>query len=1175
MPHASQIPVPSAGEAQAAPQSLLRWIWRSYLRAALIPLLFVELALIGVYLFSNALIRDENLEAMRAVARDQLTRTARQEAETLNATLAGISSATALLARQAELAYRTPWEPSPEEVGRYAYGPLGSWYTTRDIGQGAAFYSGIVPVGEAERAKALRLSQLDPFLKNLQQTNPLIVQAYLNTRDSLNRIYPYFDVSGQYAELMDIPSFNFYYEADAAHNPDGRTVWTDVYVDPAGSGWMASAIAPAYVDGALEGVVGVDVTVGRFVERIAGLELPWDGYAVLLNRDGVLLAVPPAAERDFGLTELTEHHYDKAIMADTFKPDDFNIFRRPDLKPLAALVGASAAGAGTLALDGAAGGGNGDGGSRLASWATIGETGWRLLVLAPESSIFADATALKDRFDRIGLMLIAAVTLFYAGFFALLYRRAQGMSRAISRPLGEVDAITDRIGAGQDLEQAPRFGILELERTADRIVAMGHRLADHRRAITATTDALEARNRLLATMLDTVPVPLFMIGPSGRYIGCNGHFAAFAGVPRDQVAGRTPADLFGEAAAQFGRDASGTTASTGSDGGAIRQYEAVLHNAAEGEDRTVMVGEAGFRGADGADAGMIGTFFDVTDAQRAADTLRRAKEQAEAADRSKSEFLANMSHELRTPLNAIIGYAEMLAEDAGDRGDEAYVPDLEKIRSSGKHLLALINDILDLSKIEAGRMSVDIAPFDADLLVEEVRAISAPLADANGNRIEVEAGPPLGIVLSDQTKLRQMLLNLVGNACKFTSGGVIRISSRGIRAPAPAVEFTVSDTGIGMTPEQLSRLFRRFTQADASTTRRYGGTGLGLAISRHFADMLGARINVSSEPGKGSAFTITLPAEFRGTAAAPPGTAAEDSRPDAAAPGPAGDPDPAAPGRTVRVLMIGDDPDLHDAVDGVVERRRAADRLADPLAGILMVLHAFGGTEGLRMARALRPDILVLDAELPCRDGRSLPESLLAEFGMACPPQILLVPSGSEPIPFHLLADAAECLAKPASADAIAEAIRRVAGTDAPMPSAQVASACDVLVVDDDAAARDVLRRTLERAGFTVAEAEDGLAALDRMQTRRPLAVVLDLDMPVPDGFRVLEMMRGDGRLSGIPIVVVTALDLDEEQVVRMDGQVDRVLRKGAYERDDLVRTVRRLIVGELADRELADLAGP
>lgn len=297
MSHSGQTPAPSAGEAKAAPQSLLGWIWRSYLRTALIPLLFVELALIGIYLFSNALIRDENLEAMRAVARDQLTRTARQEAETLNATLAGISSATSLLARQAELAYRTPWQAPPEEVERYAYGPQGSWYTIRDIGLGAAFYSGIVPVGEAERAKALRLSQLDPFLKNLQQTNPLIAQAYLNTRDSLNRIYPYFDVSGQYAELMDIPSFNFYYEADAAHNPDRRTVWTDVYVDPAGSGWMASAIAPAYADGVLEGVVGVDVTVGRFVERIAGLQLPWDGYAVLLNRDGVLLPCrpPPSA----------------------------------------------------------------------------------------------------------------------------------------------------------------------------------------------------------------------------------------------------------------------------------------------------------------------------------------------------------------------------------------------------------------------------------------------------------------------------------------------------------------------------------------------------------------------------------------------------------------------------------------------------------------------------------------------------------------------------------------------------------------------------------------------------------------------------------------------------------------------------------------------------------------
>jgi CheY-like chemotaxis protein len=475
-------------------------------------------------------------------------------------------------------------------------------------------------------------------------------------------------------------------------------------------------------------------------------------------------------------------------------------------------------------------------------------------------------------------------------------------------------------------------------------------------------------------------------------------------------------------------------------------------------------------------------------------------------------------------------------------------------------------------------MSVDITPFDVDQLIEEVGAMSSPLAEANGNRLELDVdgngGDGIGILLTDQTKVRQVLLNLIGNACKFTSGGTVRLSARCLLGARPAVEFKVSDTGIGMTPEQLSRLFRRFTQADTSTTRRYGGSGLGLAISRHFADMLGGRITVSSEPGKGSTFTLTLPATR--PAGAPAGESSASRGPgldDDALAALAGDSDtgagaPASRGGTIRVLMIDDDPQLHDAVDAALERGRAA----HASAASVMILHAFGGSEGLRMARALRPDLLVLDAELRCHDGQSLPESLLTDFDMACPPQILLVPSGSEPIPFNLLADAAECLAKPASAEAIADAIHRVSSLGMVSTEPEAPSGCDVLVVDDDASARDLLRRTLERAGFKVIEAEDGLGAIDLMRTNRPLVVVLDLGMPAPDGFQVLDLIRGDRRLNDTPIVVVTALDVDDERTVRMDGLVDRVLRKGAYERDDLVRTVRRLVVGEQADRELASL---
>jgi PAS domain S-box-containing protein len=292
----------------------------------------------------------------------------------------------------------------------------------------------------------------------------------------------------------------------------------------------------------------------------------------------------------------------------------------------------------------------------------------------------------------------------------------------------------------------------------------------------------------------------------------------------------------------------------------------------------VLFSSAEMRNGSGMLEGYVWLAQDMTELKRVQGELVRAKDAAEEANRAKSAFLANMSHELRTPLNAVIGYSEMLQEMADDRGQQDLLPDLGKIRWAGKHLLGLINDVLDLSKIEAGKVELRVESLDVLPLIDDAVSTIRPLVQKNGNRLEVACAEPLGAILGDQTRVRQVLFNLLSNACKFTENGLIRLEAKRTRRKGSGwVEFRVTDTGIGMSAEQLGRLYRPFMQADASTTRKYGGTGLGLAISRKFCQMMGGSLSAESELGKGSAFTVRLPGDTvaPGVLAAAPGGIAE------------------------------------------------------------------------------------------------------------------------------------------------------------------------------------------------------------------------------------------------------------------------------------------------------------
>jgi PAS domain S-box-containing protein len=596
------------------------------------------------------------------------------------------------------------------------------------------------------------------------------------------------------------------------------------------------------------------------------------------------------------------------------------------------------------------------------------------------------------------------------------------------------------------------------------------------------------------------PVAIVTLDPDHVVVTCNPAFEALYGYSQAEVVGRKLDELITTEATRA--EATGYTADAIN--GPVRgmgQRRRKDGTMVDVQLLAVPVFVAGER------VGMMGMYHDVTE-------LLRARRDAEAANTAKSRFLANMSHELRTPLNAIIGYSEILQEEVEEAGQPGLVPDLQKIRGAGKHLLALINDVLDLSKIEAGRMELYLETFDVPAMLEEVVTTVSPLVAANRNRLTV-IGEHAGAMRADLTRTRQVLFNLLSNACKFTEDGAITVT---VRAAADWIEFEVADTGIGMTESQQARLFQAFAQAEASTSKKYGGTGLGLAISRQFCRMMGGDIAVAGAAGVGTRFTVRLPRTVVDVSAAPGATPATSR------------------GTAGTVLVIDDDAAARDVLRRMFAREG------------FHVEEAAGGVEGLARARELRPDAITLDVLMPGMDGWAVLTSLKGDPDLADIPVIMLTVADEQRLGLAL--GAAEYLTKPIDRARLTAVLRRHVE----------AGRRTVLIVEDDEPTRTMLERTLEKAGWRVQAAENGRAALAALDAGLPDLILLDLMMPEVDGFAFLEALRQVPERAGIPVVVLTAKDLTDADRERLNGGVARVLQKSAAGTDTLVLQLRAAI---------------
>lgn len=794
--------------------TLFQWIWRSYFKTSLIPLLVVEIALICTYFLSNQFANKENIKTIETVAEQQLLHLAQREADGINKQLQGITQATRYLQNYTAqvMAGKNLWQK--DDPKRFAMSKDGVFYTAKDTGGSAVFYSGVVPIGEKEKQKAFKTAALDPALIAVKEAFSLIGQSYLNTFDSLNRIYPYFDVMPQYAPKMDIPTYNFYYEADLQHNPSRGVVWTDAYIDPAGQGWMTTAAAPVYnleKPDFLEGVVGVDITIKTIVDEVKALQIPWNGYGVLIDKSGVILALPDAGEDDWDIHNMTDSEYTQAIKQDTFRTDDYNLYlKKPDI---AQSIKNSTSDFHYTQLTQ----------NSILAWATVPETNWKLLVVVPMQTIFEPSNALSARLNNIAWLMIAGMLAFYSVFFTMLYRQSKKMSFSLSEPLHNMDEMVSQIAQGKHISLNYDFAVQELDSTATGILDMGNQLESAKRAREIAAAELQKRSEQLQMVFDVSPSGYLLVSTEHQILLVNKIISEFIGLPTKEILQLSDSQFWQTLSTQANEPICAFE-------NADKLYRVELIRPRQA---SLLCGMREIYLPSGELLGKLYFLHDVT--------------KEEEASRIKSEFLMHATHELRTPLSTIHGYTELLK--GGMIPAEMQPEIIDMVHEQSTWLITMITELLDLSRIEE-RAGADfvIEPYPLnELLTNAIEEFTIP-----ENRTPIIYKPLENeMVLNvDKEKFKRVLHCILDNAYKYSpDGGEVQIALHQNSTPK-FVEIEIIDAGLGLSEEEIPQVFERFYRVDKSGN--VPGAGLGLSLAKEIMTLLDGEIRIESELDKGS-----------------------------------------------------------------------------------------------------------------------------------------------------------------------------------------------------------------------------------------------------------------------------------------------------------------------------------
>ena len=682
-----------------------------FVKFSLIPILVVEVALIVLYFSINSYISSKNIQLLLKEAQSHSQVILKNEATIISDKLAEVSRMASILQFTHQNIMSNPKHFGlPFGEPKFDVAPNGVFYKTNQVGS-SLYYSSQTKITEVEKNKAIFTEAMDMSLKSVVDVNPNINAAYFNTWDNMNRLYPFIEkVYEQYASHIQMEDYNFYYLADLKHNPEKKPVWTSAYLDPAGNGWMLSCIVPIYNKDFLEGVTGLDITIDSFVKNILDRKLPYNANLFMIDKDGMIIAMPEKIESLLGLKELKEHLYTDSILKTISKPEEFNIFtnKSPFASHFKSLVENKMSFA-TLRIDDK---------EYLTLQQNIDETNWKLMILINKENIFSSIEYLKELSNKIGYAAIAFLLLFYVIFFYFLLKRINVFSDSITKPIIDLSNQTSQISAKNTNVEILDTNVSEIYQLSSNFVSMINELN-------------ERTKRLYA-----------------------------------------------------------------------------------------------------------------------------AKIFAEEANKSKDDFLANMSHELKTPLNSINIISDVMMKNKSGNLDEKQIKNLEIVHKCGKDLLYLINDVLDLSKLDAKQNHLRITKINVKEFMTSIYEMFYAQTKAKNLKLIFEIDDSLDFIYSDQEKIKQIVKNLLSNALKFTSQGKIEFL---IKDDKNNIKILIKDEGIGIAQNKLEYIFDRFKQLDGSTTRKYGGTGLGLTICKELITLLNAHIKVTSEENKGSTFEVTIP----------------------------------------------------------------------------------------------------------------------------------------------------------------------------------------------------------------------------------------------------------------------------------------------------------------------------